>query len=483
MQPTKKRRLSPDCLPIEILQEVFFRCLPEGPNNGDYPIFWRKATLTHSKNAPLLLCSVCRWWRDVALSSPDLWTTMSVVVRLNVAVPSPNLVSVWLSRSGTLPLNLALHQQNESPGNCIAAGRILDIFERYTSQWSDVRFELFGARYNRSLVENGRASPLLRRFQLDIPHETSGEEEVDLFRIFEDVPRLQILHLSRIPDLNLFGYSSIPVPWEQLVHLTLEYVPAVGTALHILKMCSQLEGCRMKIDTVRGSLLHLPLHLPRLNKFSINLGVEMFPCFLDQLVLPNLIDLAIHVRGPLERYGWAQERFNEFLIRSNCHVRRLEIRDTGMSNLEFTASIQHPNLQALTDLVIDDTRDWTWDPFVTSAALNLLTTPKFRNRNLADNAMVHGIHTVDTDVLIKGSTQQKPCILSFLERLIIRGNCLLSPDGTFADMVESRWKHHKQDTARLKVVEIELPTSHAEDLRRLKELQGEGLEVTLIQQQ
>ncbi|KAF9454049.1 hypothetical protein P691DRAFT_657417 [Macrolepiota fuliginosa MF-IS2] len=461
--------LSPGRLPVEVFQEIFFRCLPEPSNDSTHPVSWHRETLSSPENAPLLLCHVCRQWRDIALSSPNLWTTMSVNVRLGVAVPAPDLVSVWLSRSGALPLNLALYQQNESIANRIVAGQILDIFKRYTSQWGDVRFELFGPRYDRLLSTGERAGPLLKRFRLYTSHLFSKQEEKDLFAIFDHVPQLRSLHVSRIPDLDLSAGSPTPIPWQQLAHLTLEYVPAVGTALRILDMCPNLESCNMKIDTVRGSLLYDPPHLSKLRTLSINLGFESLACFLDQLIVPRLTNLTVFVRGPLEQYGWAQEQFGAFLTQSNCHISRLEIHDTGMSSSEFAACLRHPSLQTLIELVIDDTRDWTWDPFVTYEALDLLTVPSFHGRRRMHDHVGAIPHS-------------KLYFLPFLERLTVRGNCFLSQDGTIADMVESRWKYDSEEVVRLKLVEVELPASHMEDMRRLKELQGEGLEVVLTQQ-
>lgn len=473
----------PTNLPVEILQEVFFQCLPKQPNISAHPGFWRQESLSSPSYAPLLLCHVCRKWRAVALSSPHLWTTMSVIVRLGVAVPAPDLVSVWLRRSGALPLNLALYQQNESTANRVAAGHILDLFKRHISQWGDIHFELFGPHYSCSLIPSERARPLLREFRLYTSH-LFPEQEKDLFSVLNHAPQLESLHVSRIPDLDLFGGSPIPIPWVQLVHLSLDYVPAVGTALHILNTCPNLKHCSMKIDTARGSLLYPPPHLPKLHTLSINLGFESLSCFLEQLTLPKLVDLTVFVRGPLEQYGWAQEQFDAFLTRSNCHIRRLEIHDTGMSSSQFMGCLQHANLQELVELVIDDTRDWTWDPFVTHDALDLLilpASPVKRPVHELKDIMSHGTHSTNTSS-DDGLASQTPGLLPLLERLTIRGNCLLSSDGKIADMVESRWRQHDKDIARLNFVEVELLASHMEDMRRLKELQGEGLEVVLSQQ-
>jgi len=455
----------PNDLPIEIWEEIFFWCLPTPSNAAQCTVFMRRETFNSPQYAPLLLCHVCRQWRNIVLASPRLWTSLSVLIRLGGAVPAPDLVALWLSRSGALPLDLALRQQNESIANCVAAGRILDVFEGRSSQWDRVHFELFGPLATRLGIVGKKNFPLLRDFWLSVPDNLSGEDEEGLFRVFSHVPLLRNLHVSRVPRLYFSGPSTVGLLWRQLAHLSLDYVPAVESALQILDMCPNLESCLMKIDITQGSPLCDPLQLPKLHTLSINLGFESLARFLDHLTLPRLIDLTVFVRGPLEQYRWAQEQFDAFLTRSGCCIQRLEIHDTGMISQEFESCIQHPGLQALAELVINDTKGWTLDPFVTQAALELLAVSAFHNSS-------------DTH----GRKYPHSCFLPILQRLTIHGSCFISPDGVIANMVESRWRNHNNRVARLNLLDVELPTNHMEDMRRLKKLQGEGLEVVLSQQ-
>ncbi|KAJ7745472.1 hypothetical protein DFH07DRAFT_17623 [Mycena maculata] len=52
-------------LPTEITTEIFTCCLPKTPRDP------------RSCDAPLLLTRICQQWRDIALSTPRLWTTVS----------------------------------------------------------------------------------------------------------------------------------------------------------------------------------------------------------------------------------------------------------------------------------------------------------------------------------------------------------------------------------------------------------------------
>ncbi|KAJ7226959.1 hypothetical protein GGX14DRAFT_331683, partial [Mycena pura] len=62
-------------LPPEILKEIFVECLPTS-----------HCAIMHPFHSPLLLGRVCGAWRTIALSTPELWSSVHVVA-------SPNLFS------------------------------------------------------------------------------------------------------------------------------------------------------------------------------------------------------------------------------------------------------------------------------------------------------------------------------------------------------------------------------------------------------
>ncbi|KAJ6561762.1 hypothetical protein B0H19DRAFT_901463, partial [Mycena capillaripes] len=55
-------------LPADVVAEIFAACLPAN----------RNATMS-SAEAPILLCHVCRAWRNLALSTPRLWASLHIV--------------------------------------------------------------------------------------------------------------------------------------------------------------------------------------------------------------------------------------------------------------------------------------------------------------------------------------------------------------------------------------------------------------------
>ncbi|KZP22610.1 hypothetical protein FIBSPDRAFT_738857, partial [Athelia psychrophila] len=98
------RRLAP-----ELVAHIFELCLPE-----DRLGVYRMA------EAPLLVSQICRGWRHVALSTPNLWTRLSVAPRLPHEAPLAPVLWVtqivkattssllWLSRARTLPLYVSV---------------------------------------------------------------------------------------------------------------------------------------------------------------------------------------------------------------------------------------------------------------------------------------------------------------------------------------------------------------------------------------
>jgi hypothetical protein len=86
-------------LPPELLGEIFRYCLPQ-----DYDELG-------AHKAVMLPSHVCKRWRDVALSTPALWTNIVLHVTDKTLESQTALVTDWVSRSGNLPLSFTLEGQ------------------------------------------------------------------------------------------------------------------------------------------------------------------------------------------------------------------------------------------------------------------------------------------------------------------------------------------------------------------------------------
>ncbi|KAJ6492587.1 hypothetical protein C8R47DRAFT_1195337 [Mycena vitilis] len=204
-------------LPNELISEIFLRFLPPYP---DFPPL--KGLLS-----PTLLTHICRQWRDIALSTPQLWSAISSFDNNWEGRELP-IVKLWLERSHYCPLSIKLG--TETAG---ADDKLVEAVIPHRARWRYLKIDLEG---HDSCIFDG-PMPLLRHLQLvvDAPFETL----VNGFS-FQDLPLLRTVALN---DYAL----PVTLPWTQLTSLALfdmypsELVP-------ILVQTRNLVHCELHVD-------------------------------------------------------------------------------------------------------------------------------------------------------------------------------------------------------------------------------------------
>ncbi|KAJ7287836.1 hypothetical protein C8J57DRAFT_597090 [Mycena rebaudengoi] len=446
-------------MPRDIWEEIFIHCLPTLPD-PDSPSYNRQPELLNHLSAPLLLTQVCKSWRKVALSLPDLWTSLSVVVRSGRAFPSLEVASNWLKRTGGLPLALSLYQTNESEGNQEVADDILALYMRYMTRWRDVRLDIANPTYGRSLQPINLYVPLLETFHLTTCWRLTPNEEImqDLLKMLEMAPLLSSFSVSRLSDLNVSPTSTVAIPWTQLTRLDLGFIPSVSACLSIMSGCPNLTSCNLIIDPQEGPLPSISIVLPALTSLELHTRDEELAALLDLSVFPTLKQMTLFVHDGLDDRGlWPQASFLDFFTRSKCTLSRLELHDTGMQPEQFVECLSHESVRGISELVMHDGRDWTWDPIITPRLLQLMTVPQ--------------------DKLAK-----EGCFLPALKALELGKGCWACPNGSLSTMVESRWRTKAYGVARLERLKLDLhllEDAYGYDHMRLETLRAEGLKVRL----
>ncbi|KZP25525.1 hypothetical protein FIBSPDRAFT_733804, partial [Athelia psychrophila] len=83
-------------LPVELISEIFMHCLPLRHNPSPAGIPW-------------LLGSICQLWREVALSTPALWSFLDINITARQDTKAYHrAVDAWFSRSGNSRISLKL---------------------------------------------------------------------------------------------------------------------------------------------------------------------------------------------------------------------------------------------------------------------------------------------------------------------------------------------------------------------------------------
>ncbi|KAJ7755841.1 hypothetical protein B0H16DRAFT_1690067 [Mycena metata] len=191
-------------LPVEITAEIFHRL----------PLQVGELGLQRNM-APLSLTAVCRSWRGIALSTPTLWSTMSISFNdiPPTVVAQPGLVELfitqWLRRSGECPLSLTLTlRRTRRRGHEVhfPISRVRAIVHQCAHRIQNLDLDLGDNNTMESLELHSLSFPLLQAANVccDVGIET---------RVFSSAPLLHSLHLRGDGVIA----TRLHLPWQQLL--------------------------------------------------------------------------------------------------------------------------------------------------------------------------------------------------------------------------------------------------------------------------
>ncbi|KAJ7336242.1 hypothetical protein DFH08DRAFT_284751, partial [Mycena albidolilacea] len=296
-------------LPVEITAKIFTTCLPT-LSSKSRPIPWPSP-----RAAPLLLAQICRQWRDLSLGMPTLWTSICFVA------PSRQLLELWLSRAGNLPLTILLVTSDES-----RARMFMEAVIPYCSRWKEARLTL---PLSAVLQLNMMPFPLLEQLTVFTVGNNIWAAD-DLF-IIRDAPLLRFADISIFPQVDL--------PFEQLNTLRVGK-SGVPQTIAILQRCPDLLDLACAYAGVGDqSTTYLPVELRSLRSLT-----AVDKRILPFLTVPRLerLDIAGNIRaGDLQ----------SLISRSSCDLRVLcvQICRTPAPHLEpllrVATSVVHLQLQ------------------------------------------------------------------------------------------------------------------------------------------
>ncbi|KAF7336994.1 hypothetical protein MVEN_02135900 [Mycena venus] len=201
-------------VPLDVLQEIFFSCLPMPSMNA----------LIEPAEAPLLLGRICRHWRRVAYSSPMLWSSIHIP-SLNYDYHShaltsklESVVGAWLERSATCPLSISFFDSTNYFGSNIGKhpliSQLLAISPRIR------HLELSGdAHFLRPLLQLGPEDlSLLKSVRIQPTQNAIFDDHPEAANVFQ-IPTLEDVSLTVVEVVDPL---SLPLRWSQLTGLNLQ---------------------------------------------------------------------------------------------------------------------------------------------------------------------------------------------------------------------------------------------------------------------
>ncbi|KAJ7465056.1 hypothetical protein FB451DRAFT_428596 [Mycena latifolia] len=240
-------------LPAELLVEIFMHAV-----ESQYE--WLKAVLA--------VCGVCAHWRQLACTTPRLWTGLLRIQKKKSASDGYlTMTKTLLDRSAPLPISISLNNDlaMEQP-----TPSLVDLFFSIAPRW-------------RSLALDDVDSSLSKLRQLP-PNALKSLEMVDLKTrevIHDYTPKVAVFlaapRLRRV-TLDVQRTDLIQIPWSQLTHLTLsENSPRMS--LDILVQCPNIVVAKfLCLDAWVVPPTSAPIiTLPRLNDLEVDFAVRRRP--------------------------------------------------------------------------------------------------------------------------------------------------------------------------------------------------------------
>ncbi|KAF7374413.1 F-box domain-containing protein [Mycena sanguinolenta] len=173
-------------LPVEILSEIFFLC-----------------SKTQDGCRPRLVATVCKRWRNVALSTSNLWSHIHLDQEEINAESLHSLLELQLQRSGQAPLSIVFCEPRDITST-------LKLLLAVSHRWQSLDLSIF-TDGQQELIQNSTSHfPILKKLRIrSLP-------VFELGNIFRPLPLLRELTLS---------WLSCPIPstlpWAQLTKFTL----------------------------------------------------------------------------------------------------------------------------------------------------------------------------------------------------------------------------------------------------------------------
>ncbi|KAJ7780989.1 hypothetical protein B0H16DRAFT_603789 [Mycena metata] len=291
-------------LPPEITSGIFLHCTPEGYRD-----------VVDTSFAPLLPMHVCRAWRQVAISTPALWTTFHVT---GASRSLPETAKVWFERARQLPLSVSLYQSVLPPGRVI--DEFLATFRQHSESIHSLELDTSRDGFRRidtHLLDFTRLRNLSLRLLLGEDEAFDHAIEINMFH---SVPLLNEVFLSGIPP------SLIPLPWQQLTKFTGHFL-TLPACLYVLHRMPNVTECALAAYASHDiGAFEISRH-PTIETFTLlRAAVNYYDPADSAQVLAFITLPALRTLRIENVIDFDEETFHSFLLRSSAPLKTLSMR-------------------------------------------------------------------------------------------------------------------------------------------------------------
>ncbi|KAI6044032.1 hypothetical protein EDC04DRAFT_2646812 [Pisolithus marmoratus] len=309
-------------VPPEVLGEIFYHCLPTAPY-----------VTPRDVEGPMVLTQVCRHWRAVAMSTPRLWTSMTLHLDRATEEGYRSMCEAWLGRAKSLPLAMRVLSDLDSPDPttqaCIVSWLRPLLMRCHDFWWHGPALDpLLDSDSEVSTITCAISpTPYLSRLRV-----TSHRGMAYTVCLPGPAPYLRTVFLQCTTH-HLRSLDQISLPWFQLTELSLHFALLDSTVLlQLLSLCTSLRFLTVSCLCADPDQLAMfrslgtgAIHHGTLKRFEMRVIRHGLDAVLDALTAPALeeLDIGFCYR---ERDPWPHAEFVDFVNRSGSGLRKLTVR-------------------------------------------------------------------------------------------------------------------------------------------------------------
>lgn len=318
-------------VPVEIWEHILRRCIPARDEDDDIP------TLS-SRKAPMQLTAVTKGLRIIALSLPELWTTISLVPRSSHRLPSGPLLKRYLERSKDRPLTISVSLNRTN------AKEDVEYFFWKLAKWSSNRWEHVSVDASAIHGEDGGwkryVFPRLKSVTIKgdpypgiVTHKTMPECLIALIKRSDSVKALSWTGSKEAGGQDMTKVlCEASLPMGRLTSLKLSNSMWVGTALGVLGQALMLQELELFIFG-DGSPATTAQPIQLLHLRSLIVGARSkhhtgaLNSFLPFIFTPNLLSLSLGYNGGAR---CSSTPLQTFLTQTRCRLTSLSFHKTPL---------------------------------------------------------------------------------------------------------------------------------------------------------
>ena len=127
---------------VEVAGQPFPRSPPPDAARGGLFYFFVLRFFRSRKipGSTLILGAVCRKWRAIAWSSPQLWSSIFLSLSYKSFSSNLRIAQEWLSRSGQLPLSISVSMRNCHSVSMDDVLPMTYLLNKYAGRWHHLEF-------------------------------------------------------------------------------------------------------------------------------------------------------------------------------------------------------------------------------------------------------------------------------------------------------------------------------------------------------